>query len=186
MTEELEQARSDLSNFPEEVIDSWLATFIESEGWPPNEDFSEIPSNRWGALLGNQPIEFWQRTNWKEDYATLAELPLDMSSMSSIASLADAYKNGRENEVSVAMGETGKTKFHRMLHYLIDDGEFPAPPILLSSGSQLIVMDGYHRFAAYVVWSAWQNDQEFLAKLGKEPVGLKTSQRIWIVTPEGC
>jgi hypothetical protein len=56
----INQIKTTLPNFPDEVIKIWLLPFAESEGWPPKIDPDGIPSGRWKYLLTKRPLEYFR------------------------------------------------------------------------------------------------------------------------------
>jgi hypothetical protein len=169
----IDEISNDLPNFPEEVVEQWLLPFAVDEGWPPE-------SERWKYLLNNTDLNYWREINWQLEEVNFSDISLSNSAKLQIQGLLDAYLNGVENEYWHSLGERGKDRFQFQLHQLIDYGVFLLPPVLVDHGDSYDIMDGNHRIAAYVAWQTLQLNEKFVTMLGKNPVKLNETQRIWI------
>jgi hypothetical protein len=56
--------QKDLPDWPKEVIDPWLIEFANDPGmgWPLPRPYGD---HRWGRLLGQREISWWQNVTWK-------------------------------------------------------------------------------------------------------------------------
>lgn len=97
-----------------------------------------------------------------------------------IAEMVDFFVWGKKNGYSEYMGPEGKKKFHALLHYVIQNGEPPKAPILVSHTDGCEIMDGNHRLVAYLVWTEWQHNEQFLEKLECEPVPIHLTIPFWV------
>ncbi|MGM0582956.1 MAG: hypothetical protein ACQETL_19925 [Bacteroidota bacterium] len=170
-----ESIKKDLPYFPDQVIKDWLLPFAQDEGWPPTAE-------RWQYLLKEKNLDRWRSASWELKELDFSKLVLSPRCMASLYALVRAYTLGEDNEYSRALGERGKERFHIQLHYLIDYGVFPSPPVLIDHGEGLEIMDGNHRVAALCVWSQWKDNPVFIEKLAKNPKFLRPLQPFWVGT----
>lgn len=166
------QIKKDLPNFPDNVIEQWLAPFAETDGWPPVKE-------RWRNLLINTDLGYWRSTKWEWKEVSPNTLQLSPNAENILYQLMRAYAEGENNLYAKSLGERGKERFRFQLHQLIDNGVFLYPPVLVDHGKGFEIMDGNHRLAAYFVWLKWKENAFFLSKLEKQPVTLRVNQPIW-------
>lgn len=179
----IEECKRDLPNFPEEIIDLWLAPFVETEGWPPCNDHAKVPGNRWRYLLGEKPVTYWENIQWEKEELDLAKLQLTGKSAATIQQLVAGYVLGQENMYTQTLGQNGKDRFDRVFRYLIENGTLPAPPIIINEGDDgYTVVDGNHRIAAFLGWFHLRNNKKFLETITTEVAELKTIVPVWVGT----
>ena len=165
----IELCQKDLPNFPDEIIRDWLATYIETEGWPPCEDHNVVPENRWAYLLGKRPVRYWQSIIWEKKELQTSELKFTPESESTLAHLIEAYVYGKENIYSIELGENGFRRYSSLLMFVAKNTGLPVPPVMISHEGLLEVVDGNHRITACLAWLGMQNKPGISEKLGYTP-----------------
>lgn len=176
----IDKCKKDLPNFPEEIITDWLATYVQSEGWPPCESNNIVPNNRWKYLLGNRPVNYWQNIQWTKQKLQIDEIKFTPESESTIAYLIEAYIEGKENFYSLELGENGKQRFRSLLMYMAQNRCFPVPPVLVSNRGIMEVVDGNHRITVGVSWLHLQYRKEFRDMFDFNPESFNGSIEAWV------
>lgn len=177
----LEKCKKSLPNFPCDIIDSWLSTYVETEGWPPCPDNSQVPQNRWKLLLGNRPVQYWQNITWETVELSVFSIPLEHDSKIRLGQLVDAFEKGTTKE----LGEDSHNRFWALLRYIAEYGEIPVQPIFLKQEGGFELMDGYHRISAGMAWFKLQHDKEFTDLLDFKPKPFFGNFNTWIGRKEG-
>jgi hypothetical protein len=136
------QIKSDLPNFPDQVIDTWLLPLARDAGWPP------APFSRWDAILLDRPLSFWRSLVWERRIVPLNWLTLESGSLARLQGLIEAG-HGANNIYAQQIRDTRK-RFRGFVTYLQQHGQLPLPPVVLQTHGQYIVVDGNHRVAAYI------------------------------------
>ena len=136
------QIKSDLPDFPDEVIQTWLLPFARSVGWPP------APFSRWDRILIHRPLSFWRTVEWEKRRVSLNGLSLEARSLGQIQGLLDANVRGVRNIYAEQIPNTSD-RFRSIVRYLQHHGRLPRPPVLFRTGFQYEILDGNHRLAAY-------------------------------------
>jgi hypothetical protein len=140
----------DLPNFPNEIIQSWLSTYLQSEGWPPKIGIDGIPTDRWRYLLARRSLHYWRQIDWRLENRTLHESELDAKSLGTVQSLIAAYIHGETNIYSAEIGD-GQQRFAQLARFTLANGSMPVPPVLIEEPTGLTIMDGNHRITALFV-----------------------------------
>ncbi|WP_423875803.1 hypothetical protein [Bradyrhizobium sp.] len=64
----LADIKSDLPNWPDEVIELWLFWLANRSsgdtGWPPSEP---LGYRGWAPILGYRPLSWWREVSWKRE-----------------------------------------------------------------------------------------------------------------------
>jgi hypothetical protein len=172
-----ELAQVDLPNFPAELLENWLGTFLQSEGWPPILGSDGVPTDRWRYLLSRRSLSYWQSVMWHQEQRELAQSELEPRSLATILSLIDGYINGATNMFTEQIDD-GKQRFGSLLNYTMANGTMPVPPVLISEEQGLTVMDGNHRISAlFVCRHLSQKEPDKLRAIGKTCQSVHTA---WI------
>jgi hypothetical protein len=114
--------QKDLPNWPAGVIEPWLIEFANDPGmgWPP-EPYGD---HRWGRLLGQRPLSWWQKVTW-----TLEKTDCGLDKLTSKAK-ADAMDIRKEMEGGKP-SPTTKRRFDNIFRYVLNDGSFPVAPVAM-------------------------------------------------------
>jgi len=183
-----ERIKADAPNIPDEVIRLWLLGFAEHRGWPPAEN------GDWDLSVAGEPISFWNDAVWEKVNLDLSTLPYSRGYFDSMRGLRDAYVNNVDNQYSRDLGEDGKRRYGRCLKYIAANRVFPQPPILvLTELGEFDVLDGNHRFIAYISTERAYEDfiratpeaqAAFLESIGSETFQLPhVIQEVWVCRP---
>ncbi len=154
---------------PDVVIDTWLLPIAQEYGWPPNE--------KWHYVLSRKKFDEWQQIRWSYE-----EIEIDFSSfysgsISTIHGLIDTYVHNQKNDYSNLIN--GKDRFNNCVIYIMQNGGFPKPPLLMKGAEGFEVIDGNHRMAAY-----WLVDQlERQGYLKERAVKLKKTHDVVVAYP---
>ena len=62
-----QKIKTDLPNFPEEVIKDWIEPFAKKYGWPPS-------GADWQGVLFGKSFEFWKTVTWEKKNLDLTKL----------------------------------------------------------------------------------------------------------------
>lgn len=137
-----------LPNFPEDLIQEWLAPYVLSEGWPPSVDFAGFPIGRWRDLLGQRPLTFWNLVRWTRESLRFRLQQLHGESLRAVLGLAAGY-TGKARDPIASRIRDGKKRFDGLVGFISKSGRLPVPPAVLLTPHGLEIMDGYHRIAAF-------------------------------------
>jgi ASC-1-like (ASCH) protein len=187
-----ESIKRDLPNFPEEIIDEWLLSFAEYEGWPPYE--SKNPE-RWLRIL-TLDLHTWQRATWNKVNIKPFSIRWSTAAIKCLEDMQKCYLYNIDNAYSnLKKTGNGYRRFENALRYLLENGTFPKPIILKKEYEFGIfrghsVMDGNHRLLALTVANAIHKElsganqeqiNEHATKLNiKNIIALKNTHDIWI------
>lgn len=107
-------------------------------GWPPTEPYG---THRWGRLLGQRPLSWWQDVTWTFEKANCG---LDQLTPKAQADVMDIRReiNGR------APSESAKRRWDNIFRYTLNAGTFPVAPVIMRRPEGLSPIDGTHRMAA--------------------------------------
>jgi hypothetical protein len=97
-------------------------------GWPPAEPYGD---HRWGKLLGQRPLSWWKSVTW-----TLEKIDCGLDGLTPKAK-ADAMEPS----------STTKRRWDNLFRYVLNDGSFPVPPVVMRRREGLSPIDGSHRMA---------------------------------------
>lgn len=137
-----ERIKSDLSNFPNEIIEDWILPSAKRHGWPPS-------GGSWGVIFLDKDIHFWQQTSWKQIDIDLTEALFSPSTIRVIDGMVAAFGMGEENTYKTVLGAEGKARYLNALKHILEHGIFPRPIALLKVGEVYSIADGHHRFVAW-------------------------------------
>jgi hypothetical protein len=170
----IEQVSADLPNFPDDIVKQWIGYYAESEGWPPPEPLE----GRWKSLLANKNLEYLKTVEWNLEvfYPPSLELTQDCNIL--IQEMVGFFVHSRPCNYSDFMGDEARPKLARLLQYLREQGDLPCKPILIKHVDKYEILDGNHRFVAYLLWEHWKDTKLFQ----KEPFPVTVSKEIefWV------
>lgn len=133
--------KTDLPNFPDDVITDWLLPYAERMGWPPT-------GSRWAAILPNG-IGFWKNVKWEQKKITI-DVPLTVPAASAIMGMHASYNLKQDN--AYAQIDNGNERYMSAVKHFAETGKLPKPIVLLKQpGGLHDIMDGSHR---YLAWNA--------------------------------
>lgn len=180
-----DKLKNELPNIPEEVIRSWLLPFAENDGLPSS------PDNEWDIRKTGETLSFWNDSKWEKITININQATYSRNHNRAIGSLIDAYVKNVNNSYYQYLGQDGKNRFLKCLHYILKNGVFPvAPIVMITHKNQYEVLDGNHRFAAYKSVNQAHLELEslpinerkpMLENLGNKP---KDFQEIWVCRPK--
>jgi hypothetical protein len=173
----IEQVEEDLPNFPQDIIEQWMGYYAQSEGWPP----ADPPEGRWGDLLGNRGLSYWQGVEWHLETLSPEVIQLTPDCEDLIEQIKAAHAERAQNAYSEFMGEEARNRFHNIIWYLRNEGSLPCPPILLNHDGAYEILDGNHRVAAYQLWVNWKDQRPFQRE--PFPVPLMDEVEFWVGYP---
>jgi len=145
-----------LKNFPPEVVDEWLSTYVKSEGWPPAIGEDGIPTDRWRYLLSRRPISWWFEGGWEKHTGHISINDLTESNKESIVKMALAYLTGHVNEYSTQIGDL-KSRISSIIEYIKENKTIPGTPVLYLENGKFAISDGNHRLCAYYICYGYFN-----------------------------
>ncbi len=170
------QVAVDLPNFPAEIIEEWIGHYAESEGWPPPTPLV----GRWRNLLAGHPFAYWKGLIWSKEDLSPLRMTLTDDCADLIGQIIEAHINGQKNNYSHFMGVEGREQFYHILRFLVSHGTFPKAPVVLHHANDYEIMDGNHRFAAYIAWSQLRQAPQALEILHEAPVPLRERVSFWV------
>lgn len=145
-----------LDKFPSEVIDEWLSTYVESEGWPPAIGEDGIPTDRWRYLLSRRPLQWWFEGVWEKHNGHISIHDLAEKNKESIVKMALAYLTGQLNEYSMQIGDL-KPRITSIIEYIKENKTIPGTPVLYLENGKYAISDGNHRLCAYYICYGYLN-----------------------------
>jgi hypothetical protein len=169
-----EQVAANLPNFPEDIIEQWMGYYAQSDGWPPPNPLQ----GRWYALLAGRPLSYWRGVEWRLEDLSPVCMSLIAECQDLIGQIIRAHELNESNPYSEFMGAEAQQRFHRLIWFLRTNGILPRPPIILEHRGQYEIMDGNHRFAAYLLWTRWQHKPPFQKE--PFPVPLRETVAFWV------
>ena len=168
----LATVKSDLPEFPDEVIEIWLSTFVRRFGWPPSAE------NDWRFILREtRDLEYLKKMRWKKELVALKPDMLDPYDLQICIGLFKSHVLNQKTLFSITMSD-GRERFESIKTYLKDFGIFPVPIILGRSENNYKILDGNHRVTAFLYLYGYfniENDDSPCLKV-------KTEQMAWIAT----
>jgi hypothetical protein len=144
----LEALKTDLPNFPDEVLIDWLLPYACSEGWPPSHDPAQEPGGLWRYLLGKKPLTYWRSLCWERTDCHISFHQLRKEHQETIGQMVLAAVGGQVNIYSTSIPDL-KQRFFNVVDFLSVYGQLPRPPAVIQDNEGLSVVDGNHRMAAY-------------------------------------
>ncbi len=157
MTNNYTQACLDLPNFPADVMDIWLRSEIEKKGWPPS------PMNDWKYLQKKiKSIQYLQNLRWNLQEIELLNIKIMQEDVETI-------------QLVLGNGYGSKHRIDSVLQYFETKPIFPKPIILEKIADGYSLLDGNHRFAAFLI--AMENN-----KHTNKFVQVSLKQPAWIAT----
>jgi hypothetical protein len=140
----LSAIKNTLPNFPDHVIDQWIAPFAKTEGWPP-----DYRSDRWKYILRKRDVEFWKDLSWKLEEFELSPDVLNYQDLQMITDLVLADVKNVENFYSLSI-PSSKERFWGICDYMKVYGVYPKPVIIMKIKNKYSFLDGCHRYAAFL------------------------------------
>ncbi|WP_282875717.1 hypothetical protein [Pseudomonas peli] len=176
--------KSDLPNFPPELLYHWLLPLAADIGWPPGPNSFELAvSSRWKGIL-KYPLDFWQRVSWRLSSLNPDTLNFDEHTLKGLSDLIGAHAHGEKNLLGILMGESSRPRFFRQVNQLLAAGTFTEPPVIVDVGDRAALVDGNHRMAA-LAWTATDPaPRAVFERKGLCPVALPNEHQFWIGIPE--
>ena len=171
MTDAQARIRTDLPNFPEEVVAHWLDEYSENPGWPPDTDYLANRGSRWNGLLRYKSIEWWRTVRWQREQLKPEQLAFTEESDENIHGVGEAFLSPFPTRFSF-IGDL-KPRCVRIFRYMHDNGAFPVPVFLVCEMGIYDIADGAHRLAVHSLMFA---DPTLRAKLAKV-------QPCWVAYP---
>ena len=167
-----DQIKSDLPNFPDQVVETWLLPLADTGyGWPPIQT----------ALL-RKSLDYWKKTKWNLGEFSFEFTEMDSGSQISINGLIEANFLGKLNAFSNIIDSQDRLKY--MCKYILNHGTFPVPVIVKKKNGYLYTINGNPRIAALnYVRSCWanENDRKTLKAQSYKPP--KPAHAAWIMEP---
>ncbi|MDA9538781.1 hypothetical protein ACM41_21950 [Bradyrhizobium sp. CCBAU 21362] len=165
----VEQIKEKLPKWPDKVIEEWLLYFANDIGWPPAEP---LGTDRWGGILGNRPLSWWAEVEWKEENVDCSRALLSDATQQRIAAVSDPIYANTASDVE-------KGQYRRPFQYILENGSFANPALVMRDGGRLHFIDGHHRLAALTDLREKAPDTLF-AKPGRQRPAAE--QTVWIGT----
>lgn len=161
-----------LPNWPDEVIGEWLLYFANDVGWPPPEPFGD---HRWGPLLGNRPLSWWNEVTWAAEDVDCNFDRLSASTKLRVSQIITDIQQGKADEVT-------SRRYKHPFKYIMENAKFPNPMLAMRAADGLSFIDGHHRMAAFTDLQKIP-DAQFENRGWKKPSPIQT---VWIGThPRG-
>jgi hypothetical protein len=135
-----------LPNFPDALLEEWLAPYVSMEG-PPQS------SGRWRGILAGKPLDFWRNVSWdleRVDLVSIVQSRLTPADNRALTEMESGYFEGISNPYSQQIPD-GKERTLRALTFLQTHHVFPCPPAALCHPDGMMeIVDGNHRMLAFV------------------------------------
>jgi hypothetical protein len=133
--------KKDLPNWPLAILDDWLLYFANEPNlkWPPPEPLNE---HRWSRILGGRPLSWWKNVTWKKEKVNCALDSLCPKSRNLTIETHNDVHLGRADDVE-------KRRYKMPMQYILEHGVFLNALVAMKIPSGLLVLDGYHRMAAF-------------------------------------
>lgn len=182
----LEDLMKDLPNIPKEVVSSWLYSICNK--WPlTNVD-------GWDVRKTGEKIQFWNDGKWEKLNLNFSKINFAKNYQDTMIGLFDAYLRGQKNAYWNALGQNGKQRFLNAFSFIVDNGVFPVPPVLMiDEAGKYQVLDGNHRFFALQMAFKSYNELSKLDKMEQDSFLKSCSassfhepqeeQAIWVCRP---
>jgi hypothetical protein len=131
--------QKDLPDWPAGVIEPWLIEFANDPGmgWPPPEPYGD---HRWGRLLGQRPVSWWKDVTWSSEKADCGFEGLTPKARADVIDIRKEIQGGNPNPAT-------KRRWNNLYRYVVNDGSFPVPPVVMLRPEGLSPIDGTHRMA---------------------------------------
>jgi hypothetical protein len=171
----LAEIKTDLPDWPDDVVDQWLLNLANQEGmcWPPPVPFA---GHRWEYIIV-KPISWWKKVNWSQEQRDCSFDNLSLNSRKIMNAMFLALVQGVDNGYG---GDNSQARFQSCLKFLAVKGRFPRPPVTMQIDTGLSILDGNHR--VYSLTFLQSTPDAELKKLGIErPSAL---QSVWVGTHE--
>jgi hypothetical protein len=160
--------QKDLPAWPAGVIEPWLIEFANDPGmgWPPPDPYGD---HRWGKLLGQRPISWWRDVTWTAEKVDCGFDSLTPKAQSDVLDIRKEINSGKPSAST-------QRRWDNIFRYLLNDGNFPVPPLVMRRPEGLSPIDGSHRMA---VLSALRllPESAFAAKKISKPAN---EQQVWM------
>ena len=140
--------REDLTNFPEEIVEEWVLG--HHRRWPP-EDVSNC-----GPVFLFKSLDFWKNVSWNLIDMEVSDFSFSDDPDNAIYAIAGSFSFDTEDPSSIFREITSERSIE-ILSYILEHGEFPKPPCLLSQDGNYEIADGHHRLYALRVATAVDN-----------------------------
>ncbi|MBR1143341.1 hypothetical protein [Bradyrhizobium sp. AUGA SZCCT0431] len=159
--------QKDFPNWPDAVIDPWLIEFANDPGmgWPPPEPYG---NHRWGRLLGQRPLSWWQNVTWALEKTDCGLSELTPKARADVLDIRKEISGG-------APSASTKRRWDNIFRYMLNTGTFPATPLVMRRPEGLSLIDGAHRFAVFSALQSTPKDK--FASLKVEKPSLE--QEVW-------
>lgn len=133
--------KNDLPSWPGGVINQWLFHLANRDdtGWPPPEPLGYHP---WAFILGFRPLSWWRQVTWKLESIDCGFANLCQGTKTIVAQMLVEKANG-------TIDEGTNTRFKMASDYIMKNGGFEEPPIVMRLPDGLSALDGNHRITAY-------------------------------------
>jgi len=136
----LADIKSDLPEWPDDVVDQWLLNLANQEGmtWPPPVPFN---GHRWEYIIV-KPLSWWKKVGWSSERRDCGFHALSLNSQKIMNAMFLAIVQGVDNGYG---GDNSRQRFQSCLRFLAVNGRFPRPPVTMPIDSGLSILDGNHR-----------------------------------------
>jgi hypothetical protein len=165
--------RTDLPEWPDDVISQWLLYFANEPdcGWPPPEPLGE---HRWAGILGGRPLSWWKKVSWKKETVTCDVAGLSKKSSGIVRHTIAGVNAGKA-------GALTKKRFDHSFHFILNNAAFPKPILAMKVPTGIEVIDGNHRMSAFCALQMMPDAKFAQLKLKKAAA----NQEAWIGTHSG-
>jgi hypothetical protein len=142
--------------FPEDIFKFWMDEYIDQIGWPPSDDPSSLPSNRWCGLFLQQPLSFWQTVSWVKSRLSLS---LQLMEVRHMIILMDLIGQAHSTAPIHRLPADLRQRVAFQTQYFHEHGHFIAPVALFrQADGRFQILDGFHRVAALVSMHGQRSD----------------------------
>lgn len=179
LEDDLRNLRNQLPNFPEEIIEAWLAPFVKDIGWPPGN--RKDIHNRWRYILSRKGLAFWSAIDWELTDYEFSFKSLDNNSRETVNYLIEGYFKGQPNFVTVQLTD-GKERIRSLGNYISQHGVWPVPIVVMSQPGGLRIIDGNHRATTLLVYKQFREAPEYADIFTSAAPMIRERQLMWI----GC
>jgi hypothetical protein len=159
--------QKDMTGWPDQVVEEWILYFVnDGLGWPPPDPYGD---HRWGRILGQRPMSWWQRVTWNLESAEFA--------VASLAPKSRGIVSGIIHDIDRRGADEGTTRRYRnAFHFILDTAGVPNAICGMRTPEGLLLLDGNHRMSAFC--SLQRMPAGWFEKKGKKKATVE--QPIWI------
>jgi hypothetical protein len=134
---ELQKARADLPNVPEDVFRIWLDPLLEQQPWDSRHRF-------WRDVFLYKGLVYWQKIRWVRTELVLHPKRLSATTQSKLQQMESLFLHNIGNPHSSWIQET-RPKLKTISRHILEKGRVPGPLVIHQDHGTLDILEGAHR-----------------------------------------